>query len=43
LDGSGLGLALVQRIMQEHGGEVHVESAPGAGSAFTLRFPAIRG
>jgi two-component system sensor histidine kinase PilS (NtrC family) len=43
LDGSGLGLALVQRIMQEHGGEVHVESAPGAGSAFTLRFPTIRG
>jgi two-component system sensor histidine kinase PilS (NtrC family) len=43
LDGSGLGLALVHRIMQEHGGEVHVESAPGAGSAFTLRFPTIRG
>src|SRR5438874_2123845 len=43
LDGSGLGLALVQRIMQEHGGEVHVESAPDAGSVFTLRFPAIRG
>ncbi len=42
-DGSGLGLALVHRIMQEHGGEVHVESAPGAGSVFTLRFPAIRG
>ena len=43
LDGSGLGLALVHRIMQEHGGEVQVESAPGAGSIFTLRFPAIRG
>src|SRR6267142_603107 len=43
LDGSGIGLALVHRIMQEHGGEVHVESAPGAGSAFTLRFPTIRG
>src|SRR5947208_1590256 len=42
-DGSGLGLALVHRIMQEHGGEVHVQSAPGAGSVFTLRFPAIRG
>src|SRR5256712_66850 len=42
-DGSGLGLALVHRILQDHGGEVHVESAPGAGSIFTLRFPALRG
>ncbi len=42
-DGSGLGLALVHRILQEHGGEVQVESAPGAGSVFTLRFPAHRG
>jgi two-component system sensor histidine kinase PilS (NtrC family) len=42
-DGSGLGLALVHRILVEHGGEVHVESAPGAGSIFTLRFPALRG
>ncbi len=39
-DGSGLGLALVHRIMQDHAGDVHVESAPGAGSSFTLRFPA---
>jgi len=43
LDGTGLGLALVHRIMQDHGGDVSVESAPGAGSAFTLRFPVIRG
>jgi len=42
-DGSGLGLALVHRVMQDHGGEVHLESAAGAGSVFTLRFPAIRG
>jgi two-component system sensor histidine kinase PilS (NtrC family) len=42
-DGSGLGLALVHRILQDHGGEVHVESAPGAGSVFTLRFPTVRG
>jgi two-component system sensor histidine kinase PilS (NtrC family) len=43
LDGTGLGLALVHRIMQDHGGDVSVESAPGAGSTFTLGFPAIRG
>jgi two-component system sensor histidine kinase PilS (NtrC family) len=42
-DGSGLGLALVHRVMQDHGGEVHLESAAGAGSVFILRFPAIRG
>jgi len=41
-DGSGIGLALVHRVMQDHGGEVHVESTAGVGSVFTLRFPAIR-
>jgi two-component system sensor histidine kinase PilS (NtrC family) len=38
--GSGLGLALVHRIVKDHGGEVDVESAPGGGSTFTLRIPA---
>ena len=38
--GKGLGLAIVQKIMEAHGGEVVIISEPGSGSAFTLRFPA---
>jgi len=37
--GSGLGLSLVRRITQAHGGEVQVESTPGKGSKFTLSLP----
>ncbi len=37
--GTGLGLAIARQIMQEHGGSVQVESAPGSGSTFTLLFP----
>ena len=38
--GTGLGLAMVQRIAERHGGVVEVESAPGMGTAVRLRFPA---
>jgi signal transduction histidine kinase len=37
--GSGLGLALVQHIMEAHGGRVELTSAPGAGSTFRLVLP----
>jgi PAS domain S-box-containing protein len=37
--GSGLGLALVKRVIEAHGGSVRVESTPGQGSTFYLRFP----
>lgn len=40
--GAGLGLALVKRIMESHGGRVTVESRPGEGSKFRLVFPFVR-
>lgn len=36
----GLGLRIVERIAQLHGAAVEIESAPGAGTRVTLRFPA---
>ena len=38
-DGAGLGLAIVRAIVEAHGGLVDVDSAPGQGAIFTLRFP----
>ena len=38
-EGVGLGLSLVQRIAQLHGGRMTLESAEGAPSAFTLHLP----
>jgi signal transduction histidine kinase len=38
--GTGLGLPVSQKILQEHGGRIRVESQPGQGSCFTLEFPA---
>jgi len=37
--GTGLGLALTQHIMKEHGGSIAVESAPGQGTTFRLSLP----
>lgn len=38
--GTGLGLPVSQKILQEHGGRIRVESQVGKGSRFTLEFPA---
>lgn len=40
IQGSGLGLALVRRIAETHGGRVTVVTREGSGSAFTLHLPA---
>ncbi len=37
--GAGLGLAIVRDLMRAHGGEVTLESAPGAGTVVRCRFP----
>ncbi|MFL5356030.1 ATP-binding protein [Archangium sp.] len=37
--GTGLGLAVVKRIIEEHHGEMSLESAPGRGTTFTFRLP----
>lgn len=37
--GSGIGLAVAQKVVDEHRGFLEVESRPGAGSTFIMRFP----
>jgi signal transduction histidine kinase len=41
--GSGLGLPIVKKIVQAHGGTVEIESEPGRGTAATLTLPAPEG
>jgi signal transduction histidine kinase len=38
--GSGLGLMICHRIVQDHGGRIEVESLEGRGATFRVRLPA---
>ncbi len=40
-EGTGLGLSVVHGIVTAHSGEITVDSSPGEGAAFMLRFPSI--
>ncbi len=41
--GAGLGLSIVLRVAQAHGGTVELRNAEGGGSVFTLRLPVTQG
>lgn len=39
MEGMGLGLSIAREIIMAHGGEISLQSTPGAGSRFTLQIP----
>jgi signal transduction histidine kinase len=39
-EGTGIGVMITKKIVDEHDGEIYVESKEGSGSAFLIRIPA---
>ena len=39
-DGTGLGMSIIKKIIEEHHGSIWVESSPGNGASVTIQLPA---